>query len=243
MARTHSRSRRRRTSATAVPGTRTSPSSRGISMSQNWQQPQQPGGYPQQPGGYPQQPAAAAARLRRPAGAAQQPQPGAPPAAVRAAASRRPRRRWAARATRSPPSAPPSWPLWSARWRYAFLLSALADTDSQSRQRSRSSATPVSALGALVGLVVAKLGGRNAGAVGGRRGAGASPPCSSASCTATRMITARRDLGNYVDKNSAASARRRRPRPRSSSRASTTIFFGARLSATCSTAGRKTPTR
>src|ERR1044072_7528157 len=46
--------RRCRTSATAVPG-RESPSSPGDFMSQNWQQPQQPGGYPQQQGGYPQQ--------------------------------------------------------------------------------------------------------------------------------------------------------------------------------------------
>ncbi|MFI0777972.1 hypothetical protein [Streptomyces sp. NPDC021212] len=130
-------------------------------MSQNWQQPQQPGGYPQQQAGYPQQPAPPQPGYGYPQAPPQQPQPGAPQPQF---------------AGGFPPPAPqvgrqgnPLAAVGAAvaaalvgALAYAFLLSALADTDSNPPEITKFAYAGV-ALGALVGLVVAKLGGRNVG--------------------------------------------------------------------------------
>ncbi|EFL23976.1 conserved hypothetical protein [Streptomyces himastatinicus ATCC 53653] len=145
---------------TAVPE-RESPSSPGDFMSQNWQQPQQPGGYPQQQGGYPQQPAAPQPGYGYPQGQPQQPQPGAPQPQFGGG---------------FPPPAPqvgrqgnPLAAVGAAvvaaligAVAYAFLLSSLADTDSNPPEVTKFAYAGV-ALGALVGFVVFKLGGRNVG--------------------------------------------------------------------------------
>ncbi|MGW5443238.1 hypothetical protein [Streptomyces asiaticus] len=128
-------------------------------MSQNWQQPQQPGGYPQQPappqqaGGYgsAQQPG-----YGYPQGQPQQPQPqyggGFPPPA--------------------PPAGRPGNPLLAVgaalvatvvgAFLYAFLLSAMANTDKPTPEITQFAYAGV-VVGALIGLAVAKLGGRNTG--------------------------------------------------------------------------------
>lgn len=128
-------------------------------MSQNWQQPQQPGGYPQQQGGYPQQPAPPQPGYGYPQAQAQQPQPGAPQPQF---------------AGGFPPPAPqvgrqgnPLAAVGAAvaaaligGLLYAFLLSAFADTDGPDVEVRQFAYAGV-AVGALVGFVVAKLGGRN----------------------------------------------------------------------------------
>lgn len=123
-------------------------------MSQNWQQPQQQGGYPQQPGGHPQQPAPPQPGYGYPQAQPQQPQYGGgfPPP--------------------PPPVGRPGNPLLAVGAAlgaaivgglvYAFLLSALADTDGAEVKVTQFAYAGV-AVGALIGFVVAKLGGRNTG--------------------------------------------------------------------------------
>ncbi|MEU1803846.1 hypothetical protein [Streptomyces sp. NPDC019937] len=128
-------------------------------MSQNWQQPQQPGGYPQQQGGYPQQPAPPQPGYGYPQAQAQHPQPGAPqpqfgggfpPPAPQVGRQGNPLAAVGAALVAAVVGA----------LAYAFLLSSLADTDSNPPEVRKFAYAGV-ALGALVGLVVAKLGGRN----------------------------------------------------------------------------------
>jgi hypothetical protein len=117
-------------------------------MSQNWQQPQQPQP-PQQPGGYgyPAQPP--------------QPQYGAPQQQPQFAGGFPPP---------APPAGGPGNPAVAVLaavvaalvggFLYAFLLSALADTDGAEPKITQFAYAGV-AVGALVGFVIAKLGGRN----------------------------------------------------------------------------------
>jgi len=124
-------------------------------MSQNWQQPQQPGGYPQQQTGYPQQPAAPQPGYGYPQGQqAPQPQPqfggGFPPPAPQVGRQGNPLAAVGAAVMAALVGA----------LAYAFLLSALADTDKNPPEVTKFAYAGV-ALGALVGFVVAKLGGRN----------------------------------------------------------------------------------
>ncbi|WP_435242211.1 hypothetical protein [Streptomyces cucumeris] len=129
-------------------------------MSQNWQQPQQPPQQPQQPQqpagyGYPQQP-----QQPQYGGAPQQPQYGAPQPQFGGG---------------FPPPAPQG-PQGNAllavgaavvaalvgAFLYAFLLSAMADTDGAEVEVTQFAYAGV-ALGGLIGFVVAKFGGRNVG--------------------------------------------------------------------------------
>lgn len=121
-------------------------------MSQNWQQPQQPGGYPQQQGGYPQQPAPPQPGYGYPQAQPQQPQfaGGFPPPAPQVGRQGNPLAAVGAALVAALVGA----------LAYAFLLSALADTDSNPPEVTKFAYAGV-ALGGLVGAVVAKLGGRN----------------------------------------------------------------------------------
>jgi hypothetical protein len=128
-------------------------------MSQNWQQPQQPGGHPQQQAGYPQQQAAPQSGYGYPQGQAQQPQApqpqfggGFPPPAPQVGRQGNPLAAVGAAIVAALVGA----------LAYAFLLSALADTDSNPPEVTKFAYAGV-ALGALVGFVVFKLGGRNVG--------------------------------------------------------------------------------
>ncbi|MGW3567637.1 hypothetical protein ACWDSL_27925 [Streptomyces sp. NPDC000941] len=120
-------------------------------MSQNWQQPQQPPQQPQQPGGYgyPAQPP-----QPQFGGPQQQPQPqfagGFPPPAPPAGRQGNPAVAVLAAVVAALVGA----------FLYAFLLSALADTDGQEPKITQFAYAGV-AVGALVGFVIAKLGGRN----------------------------------------------------------------------------------
>ncbi|MEU5608139.1 hypothetical protein ACI2L4_01325 [Streptomyces sparsogenes] len=117
-------------------------------MSQNWQQPQQPQP-PQQPGGY-----------GYPQGQPQQPQFGGPQQPQFAGGFPPP----------APPVGRPGNPALAVLAAvvaafvggllYAFLLSAFADTDGQEPKVTQFAYAGV-VVGALVGFVIAKLGGRN----------------------------------------------------------------------------------
>ncbi|MES4904637.1 MULTISPECIES: hypothetical protein [unclassified Streptomyces] len=119
-------------------------------MSQNWQQPQQPQP-PQQPGGYgyPAQPPQPQPQF---GGPQQQPQfaGGFPPPAPPAGRQGNPAVAVLAAVVAALVGA----------FLYAFLLSALADTDGQEPKITQFAYAGV-AVGALVGFVIAKLGGRN----------------------------------------------------------------------------------
>ncbi|MGW2326643.1 hypothetical protein ACWC5C_12840 [Streptomyces sp. NPDC001700] len=124
-------------------------------MSQNWQQPQQQGGYPQQQPGYPQQQAAPQPGYGYPQGQAPQaPQPqyggGFPPPAPQVGRQGNPLAAVGAAIVAALVGA----------LAYAFLLSSLADTDSNPPEVTKFAYAGI-ALGALVGFVVFKLGGRN----------------------------------------------------------------------------------
>ncbi|MEU4890832.1 hypothetical protein AB0B12_05465 [Streptomyces sp. NPDC044780] len=127
-------------------------------MSQNWQQPQQPGGYPQQPtppqqaGGY----GSAQPGYGYPQGQPQPPQPqyggGFPPPAPQVGRPGNPLLAVVAALVATVVGA----------FLYAFLLSALADTDKSPPEITQFAYAGV-VVGALIGLAVAKLGGRNTG--------------------------------------------------------------------------------
>ncbi|MFE2179825.1 hypothetical protein [Streptomyces sp. NPDC059455] len=138
-------------------------------MSQNWQQPQQPGGYPQQPGGYPQQPAPP--QQAGGYGSTQQPGYGYPQGQPQQPQQPQPQYGGG-----FPPPAPPAGrpgnPLLAVgaalvatvvgAFLYAFLLSAMANTDKTPPEVTQFAYAGV-VVGALIGLAVAKLGGRNTG--------------------------------------------------------------------------------
>ncbi|GHJ30648.1 MULTISPECIES: hypothetical protein [Streptomyces] len=127
-------------------------------MSQNWQQPQQPGGYPQQPaqpqqaGGY----GSPQPGYGYPQGQPQPPQPqfggGFPPPAPQVGRPGNPLLAVGAAIVATVVGA----------FLYAFLLSAMADTDKTPPEVTQFAYAGV-VVGALIGLVVAKLGGRNPG--------------------------------------------------------------------------------
>ncbi|MDN3055823.1 hypothetical protein PH213_14975 [Streptomyces sp. SRF1] len=127
-------------------------------MSQNWQQPQQPGGYPQQPaqpqqaGGY----GSPQPGYSYPQGQPQPPQPqfggGFPPPAPQVGRPGNPLLAVGAAIVATVVGA----------FLYAFLLSAMADTDKTPPEVTQFAYAGV-VVGALIGLVVAKLGGRNPG--------------------------------------------------------------------------------
>ncbi|MFD5390080.1 hypothetical protein ACFXDF_04040 [Streptomyces sp. NPDC059426] len=135
-------------------------------MSQNWQQPQQPGGYPQQPGGYPQQPAPP-----QQAGGYGTPQPGYGYPQGQPQQPQQPQPQYGGGFPPPPPPVGrPGNPMLAVgaaivatlvgAFLYAFLLSSMADTDGPEVKVTQFAYAGV-IVGALIGFLVAKFGGRN----------------------------------------------------------------------------------